>query len=300
MVGYPADMLQKLKTNGMKKIVFYIAIILSIASCSEKKSTKSENKQVKPISNKVKEDKAKQILPSTDEGKGIEKELKELNEAFSEIVKLFPKDSSSLYRFYFKWNSTEDKEKLIKQTKRLKALTSKESVLMYRNVENNLLPLLKEITSLNKVSKFQADSLVNLYSDYDYLSGESLHSHLFTDEENYKLVWESFKIMVHESSKDTTYINCLIRLDKNTKTNIELAEAMQDFKIQAIRNNPTGFLTMYGERKGELRLAFAKNATIWDDPDKELIEKFSNISKNSKNESQKNLAKELINQFKYE
>ncbi len=155
-----------------------------------------------------------------------------------------------------------------------------------------------KIVNLNKISKSQSDSLVKLYSDYDYFSGESLFSQLLTNDENYDLVWKSFKIMVQESSKDTCFISGLIKLDNNIRTNVELAEAMQDFKVQAIRNNPLGFLEMYSHRQGKQKINFANNITIWDDVDKELIDKLSEISKNSTNENYRQLATELIEKFK--
>ena len=75
----------------------------------------------------------------------------------------------------------------------------------------------------------QSDSLVILYSNYDEFTGESLFSGLLTNDENYRLVWESLKIMVKESSTDTCFISGLIKLNKNVRTNVELAQALEDF-----------------------------------------------------------------------
>ena len=221
-----------------------------------------------------------------------------LSEIFAKAIQCFPNDSASLYRFYFKWNSTKDQDKINKQIKRLEKLTSNESVKRYRDVNNYLKPLLKEIVNSNAVTKSQADSLVKLYSDYDYFSGESLFSQLLTMEDNYDLVWKSFQIMARESSKDTCFISALIKLKNNIRTNAELSESMGAFVVKAIQNNPTGFLEMYSHRKGKTRSDFANYIMVWEDPDKELVEKFTEISKNSKDENYKKLAIDLIDKFK--
>ncbi len=221
-----------------------------------------------------------------------------ISEAFAKAVECFPNDSASLHRFYFKWNSTTDQEKIDKQIKRLEKLTSQESVQRYRSIENNLKPLMTRIVNSKTISQMQSDSLVTLYSDYDYFSGEALFSKLLTNDENYDLVWESFRIMVKESKTDTCFISGLIKLDKNIRTNVELGEAMQDFTVQAVRNNPIGFLEMYEQRKVENRTDFANYIAIWDSPDKELIEKYSEISEKSIDENYKKLATELIGKFK--
>lgn len=223
-----------------------------------------------------------------------------LSEAFAKAVECFPNDSASLYRFYFKWNYTTDQEKIDKQIMRLQKLTSKESVERYRSIENNLKPLMTRIVNSKTISQSQSDSLVNLYSNYDYFSGESLFSKLLTNNENYDLVWESFRIMVKESKTDTCFISGLIQLDKNIRTNVELGEAMQDFTVQAVRNNPLGFLDMYTQRNEEQRSDFANYIAIWDSPDKELIDKYSEISVHSNNENYRKMAKELIDKFKVE
>jgi hypothetical protein len=221
-----------------------------------------------------------------------------LAEIFAKAVTYFPNDSASLYRFYFKRNSTTDQEKIAKQIKRLEKLTSNESVARYRDIEIYLKPIMTEIVNSNTVTKSQSDSLVKLYSDFDYFSGESLFSQLFKNDDIYNLVWKSFRIMVKESSKDTCFISGLIELENNIRTNVELAEAMGDFVVKSIQNNPTGFLEMYNSRKAEKRSEFAYYITVWEDPDKELMEKFTEISENSPNENYKKLAAELIEEFK--
>lgn len=217
---------------------------------------------------------------------------------FRKAVQCFPNDSASLYRFYFKWNLTQDPEKIDKQIKRLEKLTSNESVERYRAVENKLKPLMTKIVNSNTLTKSQSDSLVKFYSDFDYFSGESLFSQLLNNEDNYNLVWQSFRIMARESSKDTCFISGLIKLENNIRTNAELAEAMGGFVVTSIQNNPTGFLDMYSFRKGENRSDFANYIAVWEDPDKELIDKFTEISEKSTDENYKILATELIEKFK--
>ncbi|WP_075591172.1 hypothetical protein [Labilibacter marinus] len=223
-----------------------------------------------------------------------------LSEEFSKAIKCFPKDSSSLYRFYIKRTSIKDQERLNKQKRRLNELTSKESVKKYKTIESYLKPLMIDIVKSNTITKAQSYSLVELYSNYDNFKGESLFSSLLTNDENYSLVWKSLKIMVNESSKDTCFISGLIKLNKNVRTNIELAEGLEDFKVKAIINNPLGFLDMYNLRQGKQRNSFAYNITVWDDPTKEIMDLLTIISNNSTDENYKKIATELIDKFKVE
>jgi hypothetical protein len=279
----------------MKKIGIIILILLAIYSCNN--LTENNNKRTdNSIQKESKNDSLKKTIAQSDNAETI-KNIG-LSEAFAKAVECFPNDSASLYRFYFKWNSTTDQEKIEKQIKRLEKLTSKESVERYRKIENNLKPLMTRIVNSKTISQSQSDSLVTLYSDYDYFSGESLFSNLLTNNENYDLVWESFRIMVKESKTDTCFISGLIQLDKNIRTNAELGQAMQDFTVQAVRNNPIGFLKMYEQRNDEQRIDFANYIAIWDSPDKELIEKYTEIAEKSTDENYKELATELIGKFK--
>lgn len=279
----------------MIKFGIIILTLVTIYSCNS--STEKNNKQIEtPIQKVERTDSLTKIVAQLDTEETIENI--EISEVFAKAVECFPNDSASLYRFYFKWNSTTDQEKIDKQIKRLEKLTSKESVERYRSIENNLKPLMTRIVNSKTISQPQSDSLVTLYSDYDYFSGESLFSRLLTNNENYDLVWESFRIMVKESKTDTCFISGLIQLDNNIRTNAELGQAMQDFTVQAVRNNPIGFLEMYEQRNVEQRTDFANYIAIWDSPDKELIEKYSEISENSTNENYKKLATELIGKFK--
>lgn len=221
-----------------------------------------------------------------------------LKQVFHYAVKSFPKDSAALYRFYFKWNPAKGPKKLKSQIKRLENLTSRESIKRYKNVEQNLKPLLKNIIKKNSVTEAQADSLAKLYSDYDQLSSESLFSNLLTEKDNYNLVWNSFQIMANENTKDTCYISALIILENHISTNAELAEEMPDYVVKAIQNNPLGFLEMYNQRKGIQRKNFADYITKYDDPDAKLVKIYKDISQNSTNIEFKKLATELLSRFK--
>jgi len=280
----------------MKQIGLIIMTLFLIYSCNVKSTKDNISESVISVSEKLDNDSLIQTIVESD--KNAPNENLGLTEVFTKAVKCFPNDSSSLRRFYLKWNATQDQDKIAKQIKRLEKLTSEKSVEKYRSVENNLRPLMTQIVNSKTITKSQADRLVLLYSDYDYFSGESLFSKLLTNNENYDLVWESFQIMVNESKKDTCFISGLIKLDKNIRTNAELGEAMQDFTVKAVRNNPIGFLEMYNQRNDEQRTDFANYIAIWDSPDKELMEKFSEISVNSTDENYKKLATELIGKFK--
>jgi len=278
----------------MKKYGIIILTLIAVYSCNN--STENNKQTEISIQKEARTDSLIKIVAQFDTEETIENI--EISEAFAKAVECFPHDSASLYRFYFKWNSTTDQEKIDKQIMRLEKLTSKELVERYRSIEDNLKPLMTRIVNLKTISKPQSDSLVTLYSDYDYFSGESLFSKLLTNNENYDLVWESFRVMVQESKTDTCFISGLIQLDKNIRTNAELGQAMQDFTVQAVRNNPIGFLEMYGQRNIEQRIDFANYIAIWDSPDKELLEKYSEIAEKSTDDNYKKLAAELIEKFK--
>lgn len=281
----------------MKKIRLIMYALCLIYSCANKSTNETESKTneiLVPIES-IKE-------PLTDKTEKTENSEIISNpvivEIFEKAVQYFPNDSASLYQFYFKWNATTDQEKIEKQIKRLEKLTSKESIVKYKDIENYLKPIMRKIVNTKTVTKSQSDSLVKLYSDFDYFSGESLFSQLLKNDDNYNLVWQSFQIMAKESIKDTCFISGLIELKNNIRTNAELAEAMGDFVVTSIQNNPTGFLDMYSCRKIENRSDFANYIAVWEDPNKELIEKYTEISENSIDENYKKLATELIDNFK--
>lgn len=278
----------------MKKIGFIIVSLCLIYSCANKSTNETENKTNDVLTSV--DSTIETLIKKIENSENISNS--DLTEIFNKAVKCFPNDSALLYTLYFKWNATTDEEKIEKQIKRLKKLTSNESVDRYRNIEKYLKPLMTEIVNSNTVTKSQLDSLVKLYSDYDYFSGEALCSQIFDNEENYNLVWQSFQVMAKESSKDTSFISGLIELDNNIRTNVELAESMGDFIVTSIQNNPEGFLDMYSCRKGENRSDFAYHIAKWEDPDKDLIEKFNEIAQYSKNENHRQLANELLEKFK--
>ena len=271
----------------MKQILFIVLTLTLVYSCTDNKSqTKKQNTEEIEVNSSTQPDNEETILNS------------ELADVFEKAVHVFPDDSASLYRFYFLRNSTNDKDNIKNKIERIENLISNESIEKYRNIETNLKPLMSRIINSKTISNSQSDSLVTLYSDYDYFSGESLFSYLLTNDENYDLVWSSFRIMAQESRKDTCLISGLITLDNNIRTNAELAEAMQDFTVQAIRNNPIGFLDMYNLRDEKQRNILASYIAIWDTPDKELIETYTEISKSSDNDTYKKLATELIEKYK--
>jgi hypothetical protein len=274
-------------------IIFFTSLIYS---CNDKSNNSNNNESLIPVSDKEIEELNKQII--SDSVTLLTDSIKQLSEVFKKAVRVFPNDSATLYRFYFEWHPAKNQEILNNQIKRLKSLTSDESVTRYNEVEKNLKPLLTKIVSSSALSKSQADDLVRLYSDYDYFSGEALFSKLFKGNEDYSLIWNSFGILAKESKKDTCYISALIKLDRNIRTNVELAESMPDFIVKAIHNNPLGFLSMYGKRQENQRTDFANYITIFGDLDKELFDIYTGIARNSKNEDFKKLADELIGKFK--
>ena len=103
--------------------------------------------------------------------------------------------------------------------------------------------------------------------------------------------------MSNESIKDTCFISGLIKLGNKIKTNVELSEAMPGFIVKAIQNNPNGFLEMYKQKQNDQKKDFANYISVFDEPDKKLIEIYTDISINSKNEDYKKLANELIEKY---
>jgi hypothetical protein len=240
-----------------------ISIAFLIHSCNDKSARVNNNQTSNPSSIKIIDDHNSRLINYT---------ITKLSDIFLVAVKTFPNDSASLYRFYYEWFPAKDNEELNKQIERLKKLTSKESVERYNKVNNELKPLLIKIIKTNSITQSQADSIVTLYSDYDYFSGESLFSQLLTNDDNYDLVGKSLQIIAKESNKDTCYISALIKLNKNIRTNAELAESMPDFIVNAIQNNPNGFLEMFKQRQGDQKTDFANYISRYDEPDKKLIE----------------------------
>jgi hypothetical protein len=218
----------------------------------------------------------------------------ELVDVFKQVIELYPEDSSSLHQFYFVKFPANNLEKAQKHITRLKSLLQNSTQEKYKDIKENLKPLMQRIVNSESVDKSQAYKFSILYSEYDYFRGEGLFYNLITNEENYDLVWESIKIISNETIKDTCYISALINLEKNIRTNVELAESIQKFVIKSIQNNPLGFLDMYSKREGEIRKRFSSHILYWDSPDKDLSAIFIKISEASEEENYKILAKELI------
>ncbi|NLT51651.1 MAG: hypothetical protein GXX85_12115 [Ignavibacteria bacterium] len=285
---YKSKLGAMLKDLIMRQLTI-ILITFLIHSCNSKSDIVNANQALDNNSGKAIDSYVDNSLNDT---------ITTLSDVFQKAVKTFPNDSASLYRFYYEWFPAKDTEKLNQQIERLKKLTSKESVERYNKVNNKLKPLLIKITKTNSINQSQVDTIVTLYSDYDYFSGESLFSQLLTNDDNYNLVWKSFQIMANESNKDTCYISALIELDKNISINVELAEAMPEFVIKAIKNNPIGFLEIFKQRQGKEKIDLANYIIKYDEPEEELINVYTDIFKNSKNAEHRLLAKELIEKIK--
>jgi len=272
-----------------------LSLVLLIPACTNTSMKEKIGESTNPVSVTVKADTTYNEELKSDSNDTLL--ISELSEVFAQVVQMYPKDSGSLYRFYYKWNSTEDSAKLERQIKRLNNLTSDKSKARYRSVEKNLKPLMNQIITANNISSSQSDHFTQLYLGYDYFAGESLFSQLFKDDENYTLVWKTIELMVEGSKRDTTLISNLIELNNNISTNAELGEKMQHYKIEAIKNNPLGFLEMYGQRKGDHRIKYADNITVWGDPDKRLIQIYTKISNSSPNDNHRQFSLELLEQF---
>lgn len=217
--------------------------------------------------------------------------------AFEKAIKAFPDDSVSLYESYFILNLAKDQQKVDYQIIQLNQLISGKSRETYRNVRRNLKPLMRKIVNSDTVSKAQADSFVVLFNYYNYFARQALFSGWISEDDD-NLIVKMLRVIIKESVHDTCFMSDLMRLDQNTMKDVGLAEAMQDYIADAIRNNPTGFLEMYGNRKGKQRTDFANYINIWDGPDEELMSGFTEISKELENKKYKQLAAELISQFR--
>lgn len=271
----------------MKFPLLQVVVLVLLVSCSQ--SSNSESSAIpesNPLPNQSSEElEAQEVL---------EKKSKELSAVFSKAVQLFPDDSSSLYRFYYKTFPAETAEKMQKQIDRINALLDEEIVRKYREVNDRLKPLLTDITNANSVSKPQSERVAYLYSIYDKYRGGSLFKNVLSGDDNYTLVWRTFEIMADQSAIDTCFLSSLIYLDNSIRTNAELSQAMQGFIVKAIKNNPNGFLEMYAQRNEDEKDKFSGYAMIWDDPVEELISIFEDISNSSTDSSSKELASELL------
>jgi hypothetical protein len=216
-----------------------------------------------------------------------------LQKLFAKTVKIYPSDSLSLYNFYFKWFPSRNSKEMQNQISRLEGLISKRTIDRCQKVERNLKPLMVSIIDAKSVSLAQSEMFTTLYSDFDYFSGQALLSQLVKDIENNNLVWKSLSKIAQASGKDTSYMTCMIKLSDNIRTNAEISEGIQDLVIQAIRNNPNGFLDMFIARNKEERNHFAGYIFYYENPDEELVKIYKEISINS-TQVYRSAAKELL------
>ena len=103
-----------------------IIILTSLVySCKDRPYTDREDQLFPPkAENKV----------AGDSMENIRALQKELSDAFTMVVKVFPEDSASLYRFYFEGHPAKEEEKVFTQIERLRALTLTESIDRYNAV----------------------------------------------------------------------------------------------------------------------------------------------------------------------
>lgn len=212
-------------------------------------------------------------------------------EALLKVTKKFPKDSASIYRFY---SRIYKKEKAQSQIQRMEKLLTDEFIYNYTLVDNHLKLLLENTVTNNTITCHQADSIAELYSFYDNCRGGSMCSQVLSGDDNYDLVWTSFRIMSKQSHKDTCYIAALINLDDHIRTNVELGQAMAEFIVESIKNNPKGFLDMYVQRNSANQNSYWRYVSVYDQPDSTLMATLNNISNNSKNESHRKSATEIL------
>jgi hypothetical protein len=274
----------------MGKLTFTLLLIsiLSFNACKHSIKTKVNQDKI-PLDTIVK-------LENDSHNTTIEsifKYDKDLTDVLNRAVKVYPDDSASIIDFYSGISSKDPRENQ-KQIKKIEGLISNSIVERCHLVHKNLKPLMISIVNSDTVNILQASEFVKLYSDYDHFRGESLFDNLLTNDENYSLVWESLRKIAHSSSQDTTYISSLIELNQNVRTNVELAEAMQDFVIESIKSNPKGFLDMFIKRSKAARKSFSDNISYFEDPDTALIRIYKEFSTNSDIKYQ-NPAKELLN-----
>jgi hypothetical protein len=224
-----------------------------------------------------------------------------LMKVFSEVVKTYPSDSASLYKFYFKLGHSHDKKTVRKDIERLEGYLSKGNQDRYRAVEKQLKPLMVDVQAAKSMKEWQGRMFDVLFSDYDYFRGEGLFSQLLTKEDNYQLVWRCMEQMSTEAAHDTGFIVDLMDLDRNVSTNTELAEKMPYFVVKAIQNNPQGFLSMYMLRtEDEERKKLARFITGYEGSTRILITIYQRISASTSSVRIRNAANDLLKYLQYE
>jgi hypothetical protein len=223
-------------------------------------------------------------------------------ELLEEAMRVYPSDSTLLRSFYIKQMKSEPNERKII---RLNSLLSPETQRQYHEISKNLMPLLRRIAmtkSPAKLTKREMKDLLNLYSNYDHLAGEALRHSISPTEDENKLSWKAFQRLSIASKTDTLYIYTLIELENHIRTNVELAEAMNCFVMEAIRNNPEGFLKMYVKRNHDSR-EYWSHYIVYDQCHGNLLNLFSHISESSKSDTIRKAAHEVLElsaRFPYE
>ncbi len=94
----------------MKQIGIIILTLFAIYSCNNKQTEKNKHTEISIPNELSNESSLTKEITEPKKEKTIENIG--LSESFTKAVECFPNDSASLYRFYFKWNSTTDQEKL--------------------------------------------------------------------------------------------------------------------------------------------------------------------------------------------
>lgn len=227
-------------------------------------------------------------------GRSEDDQYDKLLRTFDRATQLYPSDSARLANIYFKWVKSRDERTTLKQINSLEILLSKETQATYHRVAFELRPLLTTIVNGQSISAGQGRKIVSLYSAYDHLSGEGLFVNLLHGDDNYQLVWKSFEKIAAAANKDTVFIWALVTLNDSIRTNVELAEAMPDFLMASIRNNPEGFLQMYGRRDKMARREWASFIAPYDTPDREIMTILQKLSRSAGDPKKSAYAKEII------
>ena len=261
----------------MRDLVF---ILIAMALCIQSCTRQSKNEASDQLNTEIADAPAKPDIAPT-----------EYQQVLAELVALYPKDSASLYGFFTR---IYDKERADSQIQRIKDLLSDDVVYNYNLVDQHLRGLLHRAVSNQMMTCAQADSIAEIYSIFDELSGSAMFSQALKEEDNYNLVWNSFKIMAEQSETDTCFTSTLIYMEYRIRTNVELAQVMPDFIVEAIKNNVEGYLDMYNARNSDKKYNFSRHISVYDLPDSTLTARLTDISANSKIDNYRIAATEIL------
>ncbi|MGD0584030.1 MAG: hypothetical protein ABR974_13930 [Bacteroidales bacterium] len=199
--------------------------------------------------------------------------------SYGRAIKLFPEDSLSIHDIYFKYWRSSDSEKVY----RLDRLTSKTMIDIYNKVKNNLKPLLLTLSRSNSINLSQANEFSELYSYYDYFRGEGLFSYYLSSDKDFEPVLRVIKMISIEATKDKSFFYSLFQLRDKVSTYAGVTEAIPDFLIDAIKNNPMGFLDLFADQDSFNRIQYSKYIYNIDGQDEQLVKILKDIStKNTK------------------